>query len=195
MERKKGIEVYELIEGRQVIELIIKESEFGGKGWIEMKRKWGKIYLDSYDTKNSPIHNFTGFPGNTLLYYKSHLEEKGESNYFQLYAYTCFLKTKPKEVITVYEFPYNYTGPHYHCRRIKWEERGHLIVPFYVEMTYVEMTYEDLKVDLKVDKAKLVKIRYSQNILLTYEWQCEYGANKFNIHNTGYENKFKPPQA
>lgn len=217
MRRTEGIEVYELREVNRVLELKIKESDFNGSGWLKMKMDSNCLFLKSYDTRNSPLHNFTTCPAHTLLGFSAYLEkrweEEGESNNFVLKSSTVQKPAQTTAEIkkwvtlpsgtlessmllstkTIFSIPKKYTGPHYKERRIWWLEYAFYdySVPFLVITSYKGNPDNS-------DTGTLIKSKFNKKInkaVLVFEWKCYgHGPNKFNIHNTGYEDRFKPPR-
>lgn len=195
--RVKGFE-------KECFKFKIIQSDIGGKGWFVLKITKEQIKLLKYNTRNSPFHNISACPAHTLL--RAHgvlCKEKEESNHFILKSNTRMMKAELVSVPagrfnclvarTIFEIPSEYNGPPYCLRRLYIAERTGVVK--------VEMIYRHQGIT-KRDTAVLAEYRAvgggffpaKPGNFWTYQWHCEFGPNKFNIHNTGQEKKYKPPK-
>ncbi len=203
----EGVEIYQGIKIRKDGSFMAKitKSEFGGRGWFNVKITDGRMKLVKYNTRNSPFHNMTTCPAHTLL--KLPLErgnfwhEKGESNYFILRS-----KTKIKalgkriavpagkfsclEIETEFEIPKKYTGPPYSKKRYWFSEE--------VGVVRLEVDYRSGERDIAVLEKYQVSGQgywpFRVGNSWTYLWTCQWGPNKDNTHNTRQEERHKPPK-
>lgn len=202
---KERIEIYRgiriLKDGSFKIK--IDKSEFGGRGWFNLKISDGRIKFVKYDSRNSPFHNMTSCPAHTILKLPlkrgNSWQEEEESNYFILKSLSRIVDVDSKIVVPAGEFtcieiktdfkiPSKYTGPAYLKKRY-WFAEG-------VGIVRLEVNYHKGQKDITVLKEHQVSgqgywpFRVGNN--WTYLWTCQWGPNKFNIHNTGQEDKYKP---
>lgn len=186
----------------------IEKSDFGGRGWFVLNPTKGRLKLVRYDTRSSPLHNLTSCPAHTLFLLPAKKgdtwEEKGESNNFILRSRSKILlllrnlekikvpagKFKCLEVLVRFDVPEDYTGPHYSLKRY-WVAEG-------VGLVRLEMTYADGKKDVamlkKFETGGPGGLPFGPGNWWLYEWDCQFGPNRFNIHNTGQEARYKPPK-
>ena len=201
----KGIEVYQGIKILKdgSFKIKIDESEFQGQGWFNLKASNWRIKFIKYDTRNSPFHNFTSCPAHTLLKLplkkKNFWREEEESNYFILKCRSQIEATNERIVVPAGEFtclkvktnfriPPKYTGPPY-LKKQYWFSEG-------IGIIKLEVNYRTGEKDIAVLKEYQVRGEgywpFRIENKWVYQWDCQFGPNKFNIHNTGQEDKYKP---
>lgn len=185
----------------------IVPSAAGRKGWFVLEITKEQIRLIKYDTRNSPFHNISACPAHTLI--KSPLtpgilcKEKEESNHFVLKSNTRVIKTELVSVPagqfnclvvrTIFEIPVGYNGPPYCLRRL-YIAKNIGIIKTETAYRHQGITKRDIAVLVRYRAAGGGFFPAKAGNFWTYQWHCEFGPNRFNIHNTGQENKYKPPK-
>jgi len=179
---KRGIEVYEVQSQNEEIELKIVESDFGGTGWLEIKRNEGKICISKYNIQNSPLHALIGFPGDILISSQENWIEAKKINKWMFDMICAISSYDDKKTTTIYKTFYSYNSPYirkYYCKRIiKWSQSYYslLTIPKSIEMRYE---------DEKKDKAILASVacRGQRVKKITYYWKCQKNPSQFNFIN------------
>jgi len=181
---KRGIEVYEIQSQNKEIELKIIESDFGGSGWLEIKRNEDKIYISKYNIQNSPLHTLIGFPASVLISSQKNWTEIKRINkwMFEIVCADSSYDIDHKKTVTAYKTFYNLNSPYirkYYCKRvIKWSQW--LYYPLLIKS--IEMDYEDKKKD-KAILASVVSSRAKKVKKITYYWKCSQDPRQFNFIN------------
>jgi hypothetical protein len=214
----KGIEVYQgikILKGGN-FKVRIEKSEFRtekgdlirGQGWFNlMERDDGRIEFDKYDTRNSPFHNMSTAPAHILLgppWKDYSWSQEGESNYFFLKSQSRVVAVDRQlivpagefsclEIETEFEIPRAYTGPPYLKKRC-WFALGVGLIRLEVEYQHKHQGEKDVAVLAKCRVAGEGYWPFVVGNRWVYDWVCQFGPNKFNIHNTGQEAKYKPPK-
>jgi hypothetical protein len=197
--------VHERFPRKKEFRFRILRSDVGGKGWFVLKITEEETKLLRYDTRNSPFHNISACPAHTLIKVTPGTlwKEKGESNHFILKSNTRIIKAELVSVPagqfnclvvrTIFEIPAGYNGPPYCLRRLYIAKKVGIVK---VETVYrhEEITKRDLAILTRYHAAGEGFFPAKSGNFWTYQWYCEFGPNKFNIHNTGQEDKYKPPK-
>lgn len=206
----KGIEIY---LGTKILKdgsfkVRIDESEFEGRGWFNLQISNGRIRFVKYDTRESPFHNFTSCPAHTLLKLPlkkdDSWQEEEESNLFILRCQSRIIAVSRKitvpagnfsclEIETAFEIPQEYTGPPYFKKRY-WFSEGVGIVKLEVDYQHKHKGEKDIAVLKEYQVSGQGYWPFGVGNSWVYQWDCQQGPNKFNIHNTGQEEKYKPPK-
>lgn len=182
-------------------------SAAGRKGWFVLEITKEQIKLTKYNTHNSPFHNISACPAHTLL--RTPLKpgtlwkEKEESNHFILKSNTRMMKKESVSVPagrfdclvirTIFEVIPEYNGPPYCLRRL-YIAQGTGIVKAETIYRHQGRTKKDTAVLARYRAAGGGFFPAKAGNFWTYQWHCEFGPNRFNVHNTGQEEKYKPPK-
>ncbi|OGY41795.1 MAG: hypothetical protein A2Y67_04095 [Candidatus Buchananbacteria bacterium RBG_13_39_9] len=138
-------------------------------GVVHFRQRNDEIAADIYATFNSPIHNLTASPGETIYLDMFFWTRCGESNGFELISRSTRLAPEQGLILveTEYEIPDDYTGPYYKKRKIYFDVKT-------LQIKKVEMEYQDGKKDIG-------EFESMPDGGFKIKWVCEYGPNERNI--------------
>jgi len=138
-------------------------------GVVRFRRRNDEIVVDAYATFNSPIHNLTASPSETIYLEMFFWTRRGESNGFELISHSTRLAPEQGLILveTGYEIPEGYTGPQYKKRKIYFDVKTLQIVK--VEMEYL------------CGKKDIGEFESMPDGGFKIKWVCEYGPNERNI--------------